>query len=196
MIIINLFVCFYDRFPGWIDRSNSSTDAIWYPNSIVIHGTEGYGIHHVDQNGYLNEGKLIQSGYTLVVGSSHTLGKEIPNSMRYSDILNTKICKSLSYPSNKLCVYNVSQDGNFYPQIVKNFKSIISEFPNSNNLVIEIGSTYFTANELENSFNQVEYYDTNRGEKIIKRLSYVQTLRAKFKEYFPIFRLINIPPIL
>lgn len=112
--------------------------------------------------------------------------------MRYSDILNTKICKRLSYPSNKLCVYNVSQDGNFYPQIVKNFKSIISEFPNSNNLVIEIGSTYFTANELENSFNQVEYYDTNRGEKIIKRLSYVQTLRAKFKEYFPIFRLIKL----
>lgn len=192
LVIINIFVCFYDRYPGWIDRSNSSTDAIWYPNSIVIHGTEGYGIHHVDQNGYLNEGKLIQSGYTLVVGSSHTQGKEIPNSMRYSDILNTILCKKLGYPSNKLCVYNVSQDGYYYPQIVKNFKSIITEFPNSNNLVIEIGSTNFTADELKNSFNQAEYKDENRGSNIIQRLSFVQSLRAKIKEYFPIFRLIKL----
>lgn len=192
LVIINIFVCFYDRYPGWIDRSNSSTDAIWYPNSIIIHGTEGYGIHHVDQNGYLNEGRLIQSGYTLVVGASHTQGKEIPNSMRYSDILNAIICKRLHYPSHKLCVYNVSQDGYFYPQMVKNFKSIISEFPNSSNLVLEIGSTNFAASELKNSFNQVEYHDTNRGAEIVKRLSFVQTLRAKFKEYFPIFRLIKL----
>lgn len=168
-MVVNLGLFLYHRPAGWIDRTDSATKSIWRPGSTIIHGTEGHGVYIADENGYLNNGKLIEDGYTIIVGASFTQGKEVSLGERYTDILNTRL--SLGQNNNDLVVYNVSQDGYFFPDIVHGFSALVQEFPNSQNLIVEIGSTDFSADELLQAFDQCGFDESQTGRQITSTLS-------------------------
>lgn len=88
---------------------------------------------------------------------------------------------------DNIVVYNLSQDGFYFPDIAKHFEAIIGEFPNSDTIIIEIGSTNFSADELVDALNQVEYDTTQDGDKIINSLSSFTKLKLLIKENIPLF---------
>lgn len=190
LLIVNFGLFFYHRPTGWIDRTNSSTHSIWNPGTIVVQGIEGHGVHAVDENGYLNAGRLIEDGYTLVVGASFTAGKEVSPGKRYTDIMNT--CLRGGGQSDELYVYNVAQDGFFFPDIVSCFPALVQEFPNSKNIIIEIGSTDFSADSLAQAQVQWEFDESQTGKNILNNLSLKQKIKFQIKECLPVLSLLKI----
>lgn len=184
MVIASLIINFipYNYLPGCIDRKNGATLSIWRPSGYIIKLNEGAGFYKVDKKGYVNDDKPIADNYTLIVGSSFTQGKEVPKGYRYTDILNDR----LGGNDGKIKVYNISQDGYYFPDIVKSFKSIIGEFPDAKNIVIEIANTCFSNTILLDALKQEEYDAVQNGENILSTLSIMQKLKMNIKELFPI----------
>ena len=183
LVICNGLLFLYNRPAGWINRTNSSTNSIWYPGSFILHGTEGRGFHSVDQNGYINIDLPCQADYCVVIGASFTQGKEVASGKRFTDILNDK----LAVHSNALAVYNCSQDGYYFPDIVKNFYAITQEFSNAGTLVIEIGSMNFSSLQLLDSLTQNGFDENQTGKNIVSQLSPLKKLSIKVKELFPVY---------
>lgn len=183
LVIVNIFVIPYFHFSAWIDIPTNATNAIFNPGSIIIEGDEGYGIHFVDKNGYVNpETRTNYNSYILIMGASHSVGKEIPIGYSYADLLE----KEYGFQ-----VYNMAMDGHYYPQIINGFESAMKEFPNASSIVIEIGSTDFDTNELEDSLTQRIYNECYLGENIINSLSIKQKIKVLYQEAFPLLRIIN-----
>ena len=86
-LIVNFIAMFYERPVGWVDTPNGATIGIRRPNSLLVHGKEGYGIVKIDENGYTNSSSVLGNDYTLMLGSSNTQGKEIPSDKKYSEIV-------------------------------------------------------------------------------------------------------------
>ena len=184
--LANTLMFVYNRQPGWIERSHGATTSIWSPGTYIVQGQEGYGIHKVDPNGYLNEGTLADDNYVLVVGSSQTEGKEVKAGERYCDILNSALQKEEGKEKSDLLVYNVSMDANYLPKMISGFTALISEFPNSSCIVLEIGTTDYTGDELQRMLIQREYNEAETGEKIRQVLSEKEQLKLLIKEAFPL----------
>lgn len=191
LAVVNTFLFAYERPVGWIERKNGATRSIFRPGSILVHNKEGHGVYTVDSKGYLNSGMLIDSGYVIAVGASHTAGKEVPIGSRYTDLLNDVLRAGGGYSDSDLIVYNVAQDGYYLPSIANGFQAIIQEFPNSSSIIIEIGSTEFDVQELESALPQREYLPSNNGENIIGSLSYGKRITMAIKEYLPLLPMIK-----
>lgn len=156
-IFANLLCFIYERPTGWFDTPNGPSPAGWRPGSIIVHGTEGYGITKVDENGYLNPGGKLNESYVLMMGSSHTQGKELASNKKYSVLVNDHF----SNGSDELYTYNIASDGNYLPTIIKHFHAALQAFPAPRAITIEISNTDFSTTEIENAMLQVEYDEDN-----------------------------------
>lgn len=186
-VIVNLMTFIYNRPVGWIDRSNSATEYIWNPNRTIIHANEGFGIYQSDDNGYLNAGDLIEKNYILILGASHTQGKEIMYGKRFSDLLNEKYRNLGIIKSDELLAYNLGADGHYLPSIVSGFSATVNEFPNSRAIVIEIGAVDFDIEELNEAVNHSREFDSKEtGKNIVKTLSLSKKVSMTIKEWCPI----------
>ena len=181
LFIINALCFPYHRFPGWIDRERAATKSIWNPGSTIVMGTEGYGIHHIDYKGYVNDEKPINDHYYLAVGSSYTQGKEVRSGERYSDLLNAW----LSPDNETLSVYNLSQDGFYFPDIIHHFNCIIAEFPNPEGIIIFTNSLAFDDKERDYMLSQEIPDAAQNGENIVSTLSIKKRLSIIMKEITP-----------
>lgn len=187
ILVCNILLFLYHRPTGWIDRTDSATAAIWSPGTTLVNGMEGNGIYSVDAKGYLNDNLPLAEEYTLVIGSSHVQGKEVPFGLRYSDLLNDM----LSGSNSELAVYNCSQDGFYLPDIIEHFYAITQEFPNADNIVIDLGKTDFSVEELENALNQCDFDVEQLGENIYSKLSAKKKFVLKVKEYSPLLSILK-----
>lgn len=186
VLIGNSVSLIYERPTGWIDRENSSTPAIFNPGSVLVHNTEWHGVYQADKNGYFNKGTLVDSGYTIITGASHTAGKEVAYGYRYSDLLNLMLKSDSKYSEDDIVAYNVSMDAYFFPAIINGFSCIVSEFPNSDNIVIEVGKTNFDVESLETALPQKLYSESERGALITQTLSFKKKLSMTVKEMVPL----------
>lgn len=186
-VIVNAFSFLYYRLTGWIDREGGATLSIWDPYTYIINAIEGYGVYKVDSRGYVNEDKTLGDEYVLCVGASFTQGKEVTSGKRYTDILNDM----LSDGDECLAVYNVSQDGYFFPDIISGFKAIVSEFPSSDTIIIETCSTSFSSEQLDNALIQRQYNPYENGDCIIDTLSTKQRIKIKVKEALPLLSIMK-----
>lgn len=187
VVICNGLLMTYHRPTGWIDRSNSATNAIWRPNSTILMGTEGRGYHTVDDNGYINLNLPKQEHYCLVVGSSYTQGKEVLFGYRYTDLLNDMLAEN----TETLAVYNCSQDGYFLPDIISNFCAITEEFSDADTIVIETITTDFSSEALKEACNQHEFDEKQVGSVILSNLSMKQKAKMLMKEGLPIYSILK-----
>lgn len=184
---VNLVCFLYERPTGWFNTFNGPSPTGWRPGSVIIHGTEGYGVTKVDSNGYLNpEGRLME-GHILMLGSSHTQGKEVPSDQKYSVLVNDYFTKS----NDLLYTYNIASDGNFLPSLIKHFPAAIEAFPEAGTITLEIASTDFSVSELENALQQVQYDPQSSIVHQVERLSFKGKLKNSIKEYFPLLSLMK-----
>lgn len=181
-LLLNLISFFYFRPVGWIERTESATDAIWDPGKVIIQSKEGMGIYKVDNNGYLNPNKSLGEGYTLVVGASFVAGLQVKNGERYTDILNSRLAVS----DNELAVYNCSQDSYLLTDIIRGFYAITREFPDAKNIVIDVGTSDFTEEDIRASMNQYGFNKEYLGRNIVPTLTFKKRLVMKVKETFPL----------
>ena len=185
-LLVNGLIFFYYNRPAWITRENGATDGIYHPGKTIFYAYEGLGILETDENGYVNPSLPLADQYVLVLGSSHTQGKEVMMEERYTSVLNGKIGEE-----GTLSVYNMGIDGNYYPAIVSHFEAALQEFPNAAAVVIEIGSTDYSAAELENALQPVEYDPMSTGTEIMNHLSLRDNAEIAVKEALPLAILLS-----
>lgn len=151
--IVNI-ICFgYARQPGWYDTPSGASEAVREPNSIIVHGTEGFSVSRVDENGFPNPKKQLSDDYILMMGASHTFAKHVDPNNKYSVLVNEYLGENDDF----LYTYNIACDGSFLPSQIKHFKAALQAFPESQLITIEIMSTDYSIKELEDALNQPDY---------------------------------------
>lgn len=75
--VVNGIMFAYERPVAWIDTPNGASRAVRNPNAMLIHGTEGYSISKIDSYGFTNQNYALADEYILMMGASHSQGKEI-----------------------------------------------------------------------------------------------------------------------
>lgn len=178
-VMINAICFLYERQGGWRDTPNGASEAVREPYSLLVHGTEGYAITRVDKNGYFNPNKALADKYMLIMGSSHTQGKEVSPDKKFSVLVDN------SFNDNKyLHTYNIACDGSYLPSQIKHFNAALEAFPGTDMVVIEISNTDFSISALENSLNQSEY-DPKDSAVWFENMSLKNKLRNAIKDYVP-----------
>lgn len=186
-LVVNLMCFKYYRWPGGFDRTENATKLIWNPGSVMSQGIEGWGSHRIDLNGYVNPKlPLKEKDYILALGSSHTLGKEVKEGERYTDLLNQKMGAI-----NSLEIYNMGIDGHMYPSLVQGFDAAIQEFPYSKVVILEITETTFKPEELEEALIQREYSSSQNGNAIKEQMDLKSEMRMWIKENMPFLSLLK-----
>ncbi len=185
--VVNLLCFVYERPVGWFETPNGPSPAKWNPNSLLVHGTEGYGIIKTDKNGYVNPEGTLGESYVLCMGSSHTQGKELLFDKNYSTLLNEHFSKK----EGELAVYNIACDGNFLPSLIKHFPAAVQAFPGASAVTIEISSIDFSPEELEGALNQANYEESVSVESLVQSMGFVEKIKILIKEYFPLVSLIK-----
>lgn len=185
--IVNLLCFVYERPTGWIETPNGPSPAGWNPNSILVHGTEGFGIVKVDEKGYLNPEGELQEKYVLCMGSSHTQGKEILSDKKYSSLINEYFSKG----EGSLAAYNIGSDGNFLPALIKHFPAAIQAFPDASVVTVEISSVDFSAEELEDALQQVNYEEWSSVVNQKQNMGLIDNLKIVIKEELPLISLVK-----
>ena len=157
--VVNALCFAYERQPGWLYTPDGPSASVWRPGAVIVHGTEGYGISKVDENGFLNADGTLAERYVLMMGASHTQGKEVSPEQRYSALVNDYF----SGDSGLLTAYNIASDGHFLPSQIHHFRAALEAFPNAGAVTIEIGSTDYSAQELRDARKQAVYAPGNGG---------------------------------
>lgn len=179
-LIVNTICFFYERPVGWYDTINGVSTSVWHPGKLIVHGTEGYGRIMVDENGFLNPSGQLADEYILMLGTSHTQGKEVNSEKRYSVLVNNRIASD-----NRLYTYNIAADGHFLPSQIKHFKAVTEVFKGADMITIEIGSTDYAVADLEKAVEQVEYAPEDSA-NYFSDMNYAERTRTFIKESFPL----------
>lgn len=186
-VLVNLLCFFYERPTAWFDTPNGPSLAGWRPRSILVHGTEGYGITKIDENGYINPSGRLGDSYILMMGSSHTQGKEVPSNKKYSVLVNQHFARE----TDNLFTYNIASDGNFLPTLFKHFHAAVQAFPDSKMISIEVSNTDFSVEEMQDALLQVEYDEGNSVANQYRNSGIKTKITNTVKESFPLLSLIK-----
>lgn len=185
--LVSLLCIFYERPTGWYYTPNGPSPAGWRPGSTLIHGREGYGVVKVDKNGYLNPSGQLQDRYILMMGSSHTQGKEVPAAKKYSVLVNNHFAKE----ENILHTYNIACDGNFLPSLIMHFQAAVQAFPGADAITLEISTVNFSTEELEAALQQVPYIPENSIFNQDQTAGIGTRIKNTVKESLPLLSLIK-----
>lgn len=185
VLLCNGALYLYHHPAAWLDRSDSATNGILNPHSVMLQGTEGRGRHSVDGKGYLNPDLPLAEEYVLVVGSSYVQGKEVKAGKRFIDLMNNELSDS----PEELAVYGVSQDGFYFPQMVKGFQALLQEFPDAKTIILELNANSYSAKALTEAREQHPFDPSQTGEGIGANLTGLQKAVIAIKEWFPILNL-------
>lgn len=159
-LIVNAICFFYYNPLHETELNNYRVE----PNTVGVYALEGFAILSSDKNGFSNrDDELVEKDYILVMGSSQSTGEQVLRENRYSDILDKVYSQD-----GKIHVYNVAHSGKRFWHIIKNFKDIITEFPDSKAVIIEIsdGTATMSEQEFQNAMEQIEYEDSIHGEEL------------------------------
>lgn len=181
-ILVNGVMFFYGRPVAWIDTPNGASGAIRRPGALLVHGTEGYGVNTIDALGYLNYDYPLANDYVLMMGASHSLGKEMKKDNTYSTLVN----KKLSNDSQELRAVNIGSDGHFLPAIIKHFQAATQIYPDSKCVVIELFTTDYSLEELQGSMNQVECIDYRDANQVYADQGMKSIVKSYIKEWLPL----------
>lgn len=179
--IVNILSMFYYKSPGFMKRDTGATNAIWYPDSSYIIGYEGYGVNHIDENGYVNESGSLADEYILVMGSSQTEGLHVNGKQNYTSLLN-----SYYGSGDDLAVYNIARSGRTWLDIISGFSASLEEFPNSDAIIIEIGNTDFYAGELEAAMQQRVFEPQDIGMNLVEQQNPLSRIKIFAERNLPL----------
>ncbi len=186
LLLANLISFFYRSGAGSIPRENAYSTSIRTPNSRMVRGSEGYGINHVDENGYLNDDSLpLRDNYILMMGSSHAEGLQVMQKDSMVSVLNKMIDPSAR------TVYNLGTAGYTLPLIIQGFQAGLKEFPHASAVMIEISQLSFSAEELTQAMDQARYDPSEAGQALMQSLDAGWRARNKILELVPLVSLLR-----
>lgn len=177
-LIVN-FICFFYYNPL---HNTELNDYRLEPDTYGLYAVEGFGILHSDQNGFPNrDGELAEDNYVLVMGSSQSVGDQVLRRYRYSEILDDEYDQD-----GKIHVYNVAHGGKRFHHLIKNFKDIITEFPDSDAVIIELsdGTINMSDEEFQDAMQQVEYDSSLHGVEL-QNHAFAGEMSMAVKKYCP-----------
>lgn len=177
-LIVNL-ICFFYYNPL---HNTELNDYRLEPDTYGLYAVEGFGILHSDKNGFPNRnGELAENNYILVMGSSQSVGDQVLRQYRYSEILDNEYNQD-----GKIHVYNVAHGGKRFCHLIKNFKDIITEFPHSSAVIIELsdGTIIMSDEEFQDAMQQVEYEGSLHGEEL-QNHTFMGKISMTVKKYCP-----------
>lgn len=182
----NLISFFYRSGAGSINRENAFSISIRTPNSRMVRGSEGYGINHVDSNGYLNDDTLpLSEHYILLMGSSHAEGLQVMQKDSMTALLNRLI------DPNIRTVYNLGTAGYTLPLIIEGFQAALDEFPNSSAIMIEISQLNVSNDELAGAMNQATFDPASTGQALMQSLGTARRVRNDLLSAIPLISLLR-----
>lgn len=186
LLLANLISFFYRSGAGSIPRENAFSSSIRTPNSRMVRGSEGYGINHVDENGYLNDDTLpLKDDYILMMGSSHAEGLQVMQKDSMVSVLNRML------DPGARTVYNLGTAGYTLPLIIEGFPAALEEFPHAKAVMIEISQLAFSADELTQAMDQTKYDPASAGPALMNSLDAGRRLRNKMLELVPLISLLR-----
>lgn len=185
-IMCNLLCMAYESGPGGLYRDHGATSMIHKPNTYYVYGSEGYGVIRFDKNGYNNFDGELDRSYVLLMGSSQVEGVQISQKCHMTSVLNSL----LGGTQENLKAYNIAVSANYLPEIIKGFQAGIKEFPDSSAVLIEVGSTTFSIDELEDSLDQIVYDSGSDGANLERNLTMKQRVTGYIKQALPLVKLI------
>ena len=159
---------------------NGASPSVRKPYSLLVHGTEGYSISKIDSRGYVNLDKPLADSYVLMMGSSHTQGKEVPEDKRYSALVSEQIAND-----GLLHAYDIACDGNTLATQIKYFDAAVKAFPNAEVITIEISDTDCSIEALEDALDQIKYDPMDSAARF-SELSLSSRLKNIIKVYMPL----------
>lgn len=184
--IFNIGIMSFYHPASAIVTNNAAVPEKFFPGDWCLYGDEGYGLEHIDENGYVNPDLPLSDSFVLAVGSSHTEGFHTSFGKRWTDIMNKELGAE-----DQLMVYNIGHSGYRFPQIAKRFSAIVGEFPTANAIVIEIADTDYAIEGLLDSLNQVEYNESDLMKEIYGGMTYKTKIKYKVKSSVPVLRLLH-----
>lgn len=183
VFILNILIIPLYHFAPWIDLPCNATTGLFCPNSIIVYGLEGFSIRNVDKNGYVNPNERAdKSDKVLIMGSSHSVGKEVPQGENYTDIIENE---------SNINIYNLAMDGNYFVEIMQGFNAAIEQFPEAKSVVIEVDHVDYSIDELNNARTSREYNKDYTGGNVLKNLSLKTKLKLLVQDYLPLLRQIQ-----
>lgn len=185
--IVNTLCFCYERPTGWIDTPNGPSPAGWNPGTVLVHGTEGYGITKIDKNGYMNPDGVLQKNHILCMGSSHTQGKEVAPNEKYTALVN----EYFSDGEGQLAAYNIACDGNYLPSLIKHFPAAVAAFPDAAVVTIEIFCTNFSAEQMEAAMLGTQYEERGSVVALDAQAGTKEILKTLVKESMPLLSLLK-----
>lgn len=185
-LIANGLCFFYKRPVGWFDTPNGAATSVWRPGAVMVHGTEGYSVTRVDENGYINPPGTLADRYVLIMGASHTQGLEVRPRYRYAELVN----RYFSDDTGTLAAYNIGCQGDFLPTQIKHFQAAVEAFPNADAVTVEITSTNYSALEIHQAMTQGHY---NPGDSVegFRAGGRAFKLKTMVKENLPLLALLK-----
>lgn len=177
---------YYDTGCGWLYREHGATEIIHKPNTYHINALEGYAFLRFDENGYNNADGELADDYVLLMGSSHVEGMQHTQDKTIAAVLNGL----MGGTKEQLCAYSMGISGNYLPKVIKGFQAGINEFPDSNSVVIEVGSTSFAISDLKDGLSQTVYDPASNGSNLVRSLTAKQRVIGEVKSSIPLVKLI------
>ncbi len=151
-LILNFLTLFYfnsavrDETPN--KNETLATNWKYEPNQLSVRATEGYGVVHINNDGYVNE-----FDYTpnmpisiLMMGSSQVEAVQVNANESMSYLLNDMV-------GEENTVYNIGISAHYLLESVKNLKSAIEKYNPKDYVVIETNGVNFTEKELTEALN-------------------------------------------
>ena len=185
-LIANALCFFYERPVGWLDTPNGAATSVWRPGAFMVHGTEGYSVSRVDDNGYINPPGTLADRYVLIMGASHTQGLEVRHQYRYAELVNRYFADG----TGTLAAYNIGCQGDFLPTQIKHFQAAMEAFPNADAVTIEITSTNHSALEIHEAMAQGHYNPGDSAEGF-RAGGLAFKLKTVVKESLPLLALLK-----
>ena len=184
--IVNLLCFGYKRQAWWLNTPNGAAVAVRAPHSALVNATEGYSISFIDKNGFSNPDKELADEYVLMMGASHSVGKEVAPDKKYSVLVNDHFSDD-----DYLHTYNIALEGHFLPSQIKHFKAGVEAFDKASAVTIEIVGTDYSLKELKDAVdNQVSFDETDSVEGFYK-LSKLKQIMKIGRSYLPLYAVVE-----
>ncbi len=155
LIILSIFVFFYDYSGVHIKNTTGSTDYKWENNQLKTNMTEGYSFLIFDSNGY-NNISIPQEIDVLVMGSSHMEAVNVDKNNNTVALMNNM------YPD--FTFYNIGISGHNIYHCANNIENAVNEYAPQKYLIIETDTVLLDGEQvndvLNNSFQRIQSYDS------------------------------------
>lgn len=186
-VVINIVCFLYNYDPSGCVRDGGAFYTTYQPGRTIINMQEGFGISHVDDNGYLNDSAdLCEDGYVLILGNSMTNAVQVNHNQKYASLLNSKFQEK--YMDNHVHSYLMARPGSDFAEAAQGVEAAVNEFPQAKAIVIQIvgGMLYYTSPSLEGVYNQRFYDYSQKPSVIISNQSVKGKLKTAVKDYVPV----------